>query len=49
MPPGAVAALSAAAAPQQKRLVRQSFESLEEYYSDAVIPLFDGRLFEIAP
>jgi nitric oxide dioxygenase len=33
---------------QQKRLVRQSFESLEEY-SDTVVRLFYGRLFEIAP
>jgi len=33
---------------QQKRLVRESFESLEEY-SDTVVRLFYGRLFEIAP
>jgi hemoglobin-like flavoprotein len=32
----------------QKRLVRTSFESLEEY-SDSVVQLFYGRLFEIAP
>jgi len=34
--------------PQQKRLVRESFESLEEY-SDTAVRLFYGRLFEIAP
>jgi len=33
---------------EQKRLVRASFESLEEY-SDSVVQLFYGRLFEIAP
>jgi hemoglobin-like flavoprotein len=32
----------------QKRLVRTSFEALEEY-SDSVVQLFYGRLFEIAP
>jgi hemoglobin-like flavoprotein len=32
----------------QKRLVKTSFESLEEY-SDSVVQLFYGRLFEIAP
>jgi nitric oxide dioxygenase len=34
--------------PRQKRLVRESFESLREY-SDAVVLLFYGRLFELAP
>jgi hemoglobin-like flavoprotein len=34
--------------PRQKRLVRESFASLEEY-SDSVVRLFYGRLFEIAP
>ena len=33
---------------EQKRLVRVSFESLEEY-SASVVKLFYGRLFEIAP
>ena len=33
---------------RQKLLVRQSFESLDEY-SDSVVRLFYGRLFEIAP
>ena len=32
----------------QKRLVRESFESIREY-SDAVVLLFYGRLFELAP
>jgi nitric oxide dioxygenase len=34
--------------PRQKRLVRESFESVSEY-SDSVILLFYGRLFELAP
>src|SRR5262245_43380184 len=34
--------------PQQKRLVRQSFESVQQY-SDAVVQLFYGRLFELQP
>ena len=34
--------------PAQRRLVRQSLESVQEY-STAVIKLFYGRLFEIAP
>jgi hemoglobin-like flavoprotein len=34
--------------PRQKRLVRQSFESVQEY-SDSVVTLFYGRLFELAP
>jgi hemoglobin-like flavoprotein len=34
--------------PRQKRLVRESFESLREY-SDSVVLLFYGRLFELAP
>jgi len=33
---------------QEKQLVRQSFESLEEY-SDTAVRLFYGRLFEFAP
>lgn len=33
---------------RQKRLVRQSFESVSEY-SDSVVTLFYGRLFELAP
>ena len=33
---------------EQRRLVRESFESLEEY-SDSVVQLFYGRMFEIAP
>jgi len=34
--------------PRQKRLVRESFESVQEY-SDSVVTLFYGRLFELAP
>jgi len=34
--------------PRQKRLVRDSFESVREY-SDSVVLLFYGRLFELAP
>jgi nitric oxide dioxygenase len=34
--------------PHQKWLVRESFESVSEY-SDAVVLLFYGRLFELAP
>jgi nitric oxide dioxygenase len=34
--------------PRQKRLVRESFESMREY-SDSVVLLFYGRLFELAP
>ena len=34
--------------PQQKRLLRESLESLEEY-SYSVTKLFYGRLFEVAP
>ncbi len=34
--------------PRQKRLVRESFESVLEY-SDSVVLLFYGRLFELAP
>jgi len=34
--------------PRQKRLVRESFESVREY-SDSVVMLFYGRLFELAP
>jgi hemoglobin-like flavoprotein len=34
--------------PRQKRLVRESLESIEEY-SNAVTKLFYGRLFEVAP
>ncbi len=34
--------------PRQKRLVRDSFESVREY-SDPVVTLFYGRLFELAP
>jgi nitric oxide dioxygenase len=34
--------------PREKRLVRESFESVREY-SDAVVLLFYGRLFELAP
>jgi len=33
---------------RQKRLVRESFESVSEY-SDSVVTLFYGRLFELAP
>ena len=33
---------------RQNRLVRESFESLREY-SDSVVLLFYGRLFELAP
>ena len=33
---------------RQKRLVRESFESVREY-SDSVVLLFYGRLFELAP
>jgi nitric oxide dioxygenase len=33
---------------KQKRLVRESFESVREY-SDSVVILFYGRLFELAP
>ncbi|SPE41319.1 hypothetical protein SBA3_4220008 [Candidatus Sulfopaludibacter sp. SbA3] len=33
---------------RQKRLVRESFESIGEY-SDSVVLLFYGRLFELAP
>jgi len=33
---------------RQKRLVRESFESVREY-SDSVVTLFYGRLFELAP
>ena len=33
---------------QQKRLVRESFESVREYETSVVV-LFYGRLFEIAP
>jgi hemoglobin-like flavoprotein len=33
---------------QQKRLVRESFESVREY-EESVVLLFYGRLFEIAP
>src|SRR6516164_7981020 len=32
----------------QKRLVRESFESMQEYETSVVV-LFYGRLFEIAP
>ena len=34
--------------PHQKRLVRESFESVKEYET-SVVMLFYGRLFEIAP
>jgi hemoglobin-like flavoprotein len=34
--------------PRQKRLVRESFESVSEY-SDSVVTLFYGRMFELAP
>lgn len=34
--------------PRQKRLVRESFASVREY-SDSVVLLFYGRLFELAP
>jgi len=34
--------------PRQKRLVRDSFESVQEY-STALTKLFYGRLFELAP
>jgi hemoglobin-like flavoprotein len=34
--------------PRQKRLVRESFDSVREY-SDSVVLLFYGRLFELAP
>jgi hemoglobin-like flavoprotein len=34
--------------PRQRNQIRQSFESLGEY-SDSVVLLFYGRLFEIAP
>jgi hemoglobin-like flavoprotein len=34
--------------PKEKELVRASFESIGEY-SDSVVKLFYGRLFEIAP
>lgn len=34
--------------PRQKRLVRESFESVLEY-SDSVVLLFYGKLFELAP
>lgn len=34
--------------PRQKYLVRESFESVREY-SDSVVVLFYGRLFELAP
>ena len=34
--------------PRQKWLVRESFESVLEY-SDSVVVLFYGRLFELAP
>src|SRR5271155_1459283 len=34
--------------PRQERLVRESFESVKEY-SDSVVLLFYGRLFELAP
>ncbi|HUE04514.1 MAG TPA: globin domain-containing protein [Bryobacteraceae bacterium] len=34
--------------PRQKRLVRESFESVRDY-SDSVVLLFYGRLFELAP
>jgi nitric oxide dioxygenase len=33
---------------KQKRLVRESFESVQEY-SNSVVMLFYGRLFELAP
>ena len=44
MNPGAGPILS----PQQKRIVRESFESAQEY-SNSLTKLFYGRLFEIAP
>jgi hemoglobin-like flavoprotein len=34
--------------PRQKRLVRESFESIRQY-SNSVTKLFYGRLFEVAP
>ena len=34
--------------PKEKRLIRESFESIREYET-AVVVLFYGRLFEIAP
>jgi len=34
--------------PQQKRLVRESFQSVQEY-SSSLTKLFYGRLFELAP
>ena len=34
--------------PRQKRLVRESFDSVREY-SESVVTLFYGRLFELAP
>jgi hemoglobin-like flavoprotein len=34
--------------PRQKRLLRESFESIREY-SNSVVLVFYGRLFEIAP
>jgi nitric oxide dioxygenase len=34
--------------PKQQRLVRDSFQSIQEY-SDSVVLLFYGRLFELAP
>ena len=33
---------------RQKRMIRESFESIEEY-EDSVVLLFYGRLFELAP
>jgi hemoglobin-like flavoprotein len=35
--------------PRQKRLVRDSFDSVREYSDDSVVLLFYGRLFELAP
>ena len=40
--------MSAFLTPQQQRLVRESFASAGEY-SDAVVQLFYGRLFELEP
>ena len=34
--------------PQQKRLIKQSFESIQDY-SNALTKLFYGRLFELRP
>jgi len=44
MRPGTALPLNA----HQKRLIRESFESVREY-SDAVVLLFYGRLFELEP